>query len=74
VEYFTQPEAVHHDPRKHAVALTYSAACTGVPVACGEASDFRWFSMTDLSAVHFGFGQGDVVVQVATAVTTGGQE
>jgi ADP-ribose pyrophosphatase YjhB (NUDIX family) len=67
IEYFTEREAGDfYDPRKHAVALTYAASCecTGEPEPLGEAVDFRWFKITQLSELDFGFGQGDVVARV----------
>lgn len=67
-EYFTEPGAGElHDPRKHAVALTYTAECEGSPVPAGEAFDFRWFGIGELCDVDFGFGQGAVVTQVLAA-------
>jgi hypothetical protein len=46
VEYFTEPSAGDFfDPRKHAVALTYTATCDGVSHPRGEALGFRWFEM-----------------------------
>ncbi len=44
IEYFTEPDlGEFYDPRKHAVALTYSALCecTGEPEAMGEALESR---------------------------------
>ncbi len=67
IEYFTEPGAGDFcDPRKHAVSLTYSASCTctGEPQPHGEASDFGWFNIDQLSELDFGFGQGDVVDRV----------
>jgi len=65
VEYFTEPSAGDFfDPRKHAVALTYTATCDGVPHPRGEALGFRWFEIGDLRNVDFGFGQGNVVNRV----------
>lgn len=64
-EYFTKPSPGElHDPRKHAVALTYTAACEGVPRPAGEATDFRWFDIGELGDVDFGFGQDSVVARV----------
>jgi ADP-ribose pyrophosphatase YjhB (NUDIX family) len=64
-EYFTEPGIGElHDPRKHAIALTYAAVCEGSPLACGEALEFRWFDRTELDSVEFGFGQGAVVRRV----------
>jgi ADP-ribose pyrophosphatase YjhB (NUDIX family) len=67
IEYFSKPElGDFHDPRKHAVALTYSAACdlNGEPEIRGEAVDFHWFSIDDLPDIDFGFGQGEAVARV----------
>jgi len=67
VEYFTEPRVgAFHDPRKHAVALTYAASCecAGEPQALGEALEFGWFKINQLSNVKFGFGQGEAVAQV----------
>ena len=67
VEYFTErrPDGLY-DPRKHAVALTYAASCecTGEPEAMGEAFEFAWFKIDQLSEVRFGFGQEQAVAQV----------
>ena len=67
IEYFTEPDiGDFYDPRKHAVALTYSASCeyTGEPEAQGEALEFGWFKIDELSEVNFGFGQGEAVARV----------
>jgi ADP-ribose pyrophosphatase YjhB (NUDIX family) len=67
IEYFTERGADgFYDPRKHAVALTYAAACecTGEPEVLGEAFEFGWFKIDQLSEVSFGFGQGDAVARV----------
>jgi ADP-ribose pyrophosphatase YjhB (NUDIX family) len=64
-EYFPDPTVGKlHDPRKHAVALTYAAECSGEPQARGEALEFRWFRRNELDDVQFGFGQGAVVTRV----------
>jgi ADP-ribose pyrophosphatase YjhB (NUDIX family) len=67
IEYFTErgPEGFY-DPRKHAVAITYAASCecTSEPEALGEAFEFAWFKIDQLSEVSFGFGQGDAVARV----------
>lgn len=69
IEYFTDPDVGEfHDPRKHAVALTYSAALQGEPVAQGEAREFRWFRREQLGDVSFGFGQGLVLDRVLARV------
>lgn len=67
IEYFTERGAGDfYDPRKHAVAVTYAAACecTGQPQALGEASEFGWFSIDQLTELNFGFGQGEAVARV----------
>lgn len=62
IEYFPELlDGEFHDPRKHAVALTYTAFCEGHAEAIGEASDFHWFEISELPQVNFGFGQGEVV-------------
>jgi ADP-ribose pyrophosphatase YjhB (NUDIX family) len=69
IEYFTQRDlGDFYDPRKHAVALTYTASCecAGEPTPQGEALEFRWFKIDQLSEVNFGFGQDKAVAQVLT--------
>jgi ADP-ribose pyrophosphatase YjhB (NUDIX family) len=63
IEYFSRRDVGEfHDPRKHAIALTYTAVCTGTPEPAGEALDFRWFAPSQLPADdEFGFGQDRVV-------------
>lgn len=66
-EYFTRPEIGDlHDPRKHAVALTYAATFHSDAQAQprGEALEFRWFGLDELGSINFGFGQGSVVERV----------
>jgi ADP-ribose pyrophosphatase YjhB (NUDIX family) len=67
IEYLTErgPEGPY-DPRKHAVAITYAASCecTGEPEALGEALEFAWFKIDQLSEVTFGFGQDAAVARV----------
>jgi ADP-ribose pyrophosphatase YjhB (NUDIX family) len=67
IEYLTErgPDGPY-DPRKHAVAITYAASCecTGEPEALGEAFEFAWFKIDQLSEVSFGFGQDDAVARV----------
>jgi ADP-ribose pyrophosphatase YjhB (NUDIX family) len=69
IEYFSQ-EGVgeFHDPRKHAVSVTYSGRCSGIPhVQTGtEAIDFAWFTQEQLPAVRFGFGQQKVMKRFLT--------
>lgn len=67
IEYFTEPGIGEFcDPRKHAVALTYTASCecTGEPEVHGEADEFEWFRIDKLSEINFGFGQGGAIDQV----------
>jgi ADP-ribose pyrophosphatase YjhB (NUDIX family) len=67
IEYFTERRADGpYDPRKHAVSITYAAACefSGEPEALGEAFEFAWFKIDQLSEVSFGFGQGEVAARV----------
>jgi len=65
IEYFSEPlEGEFYDPRKHAVALTYTAFCDGEAEALGEAFKFQWFNLSELPHVSFGFGQGEVVARL----------
>lgn len=63
IEY--QPDAVAgrpHDPRQHAVALTYAVTTADEPTISGpEALAFRWFDPYELDATIMGFGQETVV-------------
>jgi ADP-ribose pyrophosphatase YjhB (NUDIX family) len=49
-----------HDPRKHAIALTYLVEIDGVPQPQGEALAFRWFPTDAVPTGEMGFGQDDV--------------
>jgi ADP-ribose pyrophosphatase YjhB (NUDIX family) len=61
-EYFSEPLGDElYDPRKHAVALTYTAFCDGEPKPLGEAEEFGWFEVGELPSLNFGFGQDKVV-------------
>lgn len=62
-EYFAvQREGELHDPRQHALGLTFALTVTGAINAKGEAIEFRWFPVDELpSANEFGFGQRAVV-------------
>jgi ADP-ribose pyrophosphatase YjhB (NUDIX family) len=52
-----------HDPRKHAVGLTYALALRGTPAPRGEALAFEWFEPTALPARgEWGFEQ-DLVAE-----------
>jgi ADP-ribose pyrophosphatase YjhB (NUDIX family) len=67
IEYFSRRElGDFFDPRKHAVALTYSASCerTGELQHHGEALESSWFKIDQLSEVNFGFGQEKAVARV----------
>jgi ADP-ribose pyrophosphatase YjhB (NUDIX family) len=71
-QYFTRPGiGALVDPRKHAVALTFSASITGEPRPLGEAVEFCWFDAGDPGAINFGFGQGEVVRSLLHAARTG---
>lgn len=63
VEY--RPDALPgrpHDPRKHAVSITYTVWTEGVGLATGtEAVEFRWFRPDEISEKVMGFGQENVV-------------
>lgn len=70
-QYFTEARAGRlHDPRKHAVALSYTGTLHGDPQPQGEAIEFRWFGPDELDTVHFGFGQGDVVGELLNRLAT----
>lgn len=66
IEYFSQPGiGDFHDPRKHAIAHTFTGICSGTPAPGGEADTFAWFAADRLPpAGEFGFGQDRVVKQV----------
>ena len=64
IEYFSEAGiGEFHDPRKHAVSVTYSAHCIGTPrVQIGtEALAFSWYRENELKSVRFGFGQDKVM-------------
>ena len=63
IEYFTEPSiGEFHDPRKHAVALTYLAEVKGPVEPIGEAIKFQWFAIEELPEPSlFGFGQDRVI-------------
>ena len=69
-QYFPSPRAGYgHDPRKHAIALTYWGTLSGPIAVGGEAEDFKWFdasSVPDQSA--FGYGHGITVTRVMAAL------
>jgi ADP-ribose pyrophosphatase YjhB (NUDIX family) len=67
IEYFTERRSDGpYDPRQHAVSITHAASCecTGEPEALGEAFEFAWFKIDQLSEVSFGFGQEYAVARV----------
>jgi hypothetical protein len=50
------------DPRRHAVAATYSLEISGLPRAQNEALSFQWFGLNELPPrERFGFEQDRVV-------------
>lgn len=69
-EYFTESKPARlHDPRQHAIALTYAGLLTGEPLVRGEAMRFEWFSPTELPPREaFGFGRDSVIEVVATCL------
>ncbi len=74
IEYFTEPGiGDFHDPRKHAIAHTYTGVCAGTPEPSGEAERFAWFAADRLPADEdFGFGQGRVVRRLLDQLTSHG--
>lgn len=61
-EYFPMRIAdAGHDPRKHAIALTYTVSLSGEVSPQGEALDFRWFPEAAVPFAEIGFGQEHVV-------------
>jgi hypothetical protein len=61
-----------HDPRKHAVAITYPVETRGEPVVRGdEALDFRWCELNDIDANLVGFGQETVIARLLDCLTAG---
>jgi ADP-ribose pyrophosphatase YjhB (NUDIX family) len=61
-EYFPVPvNGAGHDPRKHAIGLSYPVLLSGKVLPQGEALGFRWFSETDVPFDEIGFGQDYVV-------------
>ena len=64
VQYFTDPRLGRfHDPRKHAVSLTYTGRCIGEAKVQqnGEARDFAWFNSGEVNKLFYGFGQGELI-------------
>ncbi|WP_377641827.1 DUF4916 domain-containing protein [Oryzobacter terrae] len=67
------PDAVApglHDPRKHAIAMTFTAE---VPTVLGvrgdEATSFRWFAPEELDASVVGFGQQVLLPELVLAAS-----
>lgn len=52
-----------HDPRKHAVSLTYTIELLGKLVPNGEAKDFCWFD-SDRLPDKIGFGQEGIIASL----------
>ena len=64
IEYFSEPGiGEFHDPRKHAVSVTYSGRCTGEAQAQhdSEAISFTWYTQEQLPTVRYGFGQQKII-------------
>jgi ADP-ribose pyrophosphatase YjhB (NUDIX family) len=62
-EYMPTPEPGRpHDPRKHAVALTFVVGVDGEISSGGEALEFRWFPQSEAPLDSMGFGQ-DLVLR-----------
>ena len=60
VEYAPEPAGIGpHDPRKHAIGLTYVVELLGEPQPRNEALDFAWFARAELPTA--GFGQRGVI-------------
>lgn len=69
-QYFPQPRAgFGHDPRKHAVALSYWARLSGPVTPLDEAVAFAWFPAEALPpADDFGFGHELTVARLVAAL------
>lgn len=53
----------YFDPRQHAIGLTYAAEISGNFAPQGEALDFKWFSIYQISEMDgIGFGQKQLIV------------
>jgi ADP-ribose pyrophosphatase YjhB (NUDIX family) len=70
VEY--HPDSVPgrpHDPRKHAISMTYLlTGCSDPESVSGEALDFRWFPLDELTSDLMGFGQETVTAGLITRI------
>ncbi len=58
-----------HDPRQHAIGMTWAVRLRGTPAPRGEGRDFRWFPEDDLP--ELGFGQQEVLRPVLAALGSG---
>jgi ADP-ribose pyrophosphatase YjhB (NUDIX family) len=69
-QYFPQPRAGYgHDPRKHAVALSYWARLSGPVAPRDEAVGFAWFPADALPpAGDFGFGHELTVARLVATL------
>lgn len=65
-QYFTESRSEGgHDPRQHAVGVTFCVVLSGAVRAQGEAIDFKWFDEAKLPAAHeFGFDQDRLVTSI----------
>lgn len=58
-----------HDPRKHAVALSYWAILSGETTAMGEAKAFEWFDLAEMPAAwEFGYGHEMTVARLVKSL------
>lgn len=64
-QYFTEVRPLgNHDPRQHAIGVTFCATISGQAAAQGEAARFQFFAVNQLpQADAFGFEQDRVVRQ-----------
>jgi ADP-ribose pyrophosphatase YjhB (NUDIX family) len=71
-EYLTHPRPGYLcDPRKHSIAINYTAIIEGSPAPMGEAERFAWFDEASLPTEdQYGFGQGRVVRALLAAVSS----
>ena len=58
-----------HDPRQHAIGMTWAVQLRGNPVPKDEAREFRWFAEGDVP--ELGFGQQDVLLAVLATLPSG---
>jgi ADP-ribose pyrophosphatase YjhB (NUDIX family) len=74
IEYFSEAgRGEFHDPRKHAVSVTYSGHCTGHAQVQdnSEAINFRWHTQEQLPAIRYGFGQQKIIERYLKAGSCG---